>query len=43
MTRPLRFVAHFTWKTAPLADVAEHPLSFGQVIVEGFEGQALVA
>ena len=43
MTRPLRFVVHRTWKTAPLAAVAEQPSSFGQVIVMGFEGQALVA
>lgn len=34
---------HRTWKTAPLAAVAEQPSSFGQVIVMGFEGQALVA
>jgi hypothetical protein len=43
MTRPLRFVVHFTWKIAPLAAIAEQPSSFGQVIIEGFEGQALVA
>ena len=43
MTRPLRFVVHRTSKTALLAAVAEQPSSFGQVIVEGFEGQALVA
>ena len=43
MTWPLRFVVHRTSRTAPLAAVAEQPSSFGQVIVEGFEGQALVA
>ena len=41
MTRPLKFVVHFTWKVAPLPAVAVQPSSFGQVIVEGLEGQAL--
>ena len=43
MTRPLRFVVHCILKIAPFDAVARQPLSFGQVIVEGSKGQALVA